>query len=285
MGKVSFLVRGISAYRAADKLKRAQIAVLSLKKTQKNAVILTVQDKDSEKAFAILSESCYNVEKITYRGVSRFVRFAAKRAGLFVGILLFCLSVSFAETRVLRICVTGNGSSYRSDVERILGEQGVHFGGSFPSDVSPIVQAVLALPRVSFCSVKGEGGVLTVEVEVSDDNVVWGSQPFRSPCAGEIVSMTVIRGTPLVKEGDSVNVGDVLVDCCAAYGETVRPVIVIARTEIAYPVRAVYPAADEAGALLSAELEYGTGEYCAEQTQEGWLVTGTAKHTASMNMT
>ena len=71
MRKCGIEIESLSAHRVVDKLARAGIEVLGAEKIQKNAVTVWVNGKDRKKVFAILRGSCYNIKKVTYRGIFR----------------------------------------------------------------------------------------------------------------------------------------------------------------------------------------------------------------------
>ena len=284
MRKVGFQVESLNPSRVVDKLVRAGIAVLGAEKTQKNAVTVWVDGKDAKKVFAILRGSCYNVTKVRARGLERLRRACLQSLGVPAGIALFLVSAFLLQGRVLKIDVAGSGAYYEAQVRNILSENGTALFSAPPREDAGVSAKILALPRVSFCSLRMRGGVLTVTVEVSDENVAPAVQPLLSPADGVIEELTVVRGTPLLGVDDAVKKGDAVVDGYAVSGETVRPVLVIARVKVRYPVSAEY-ALDEAGALAQAFLDYGEIENPrATQTENGWRVEGEAFAEAALNL-
>lgn len=282
--KTQLYIEGLSAYRAADKLNRAGIPVYSVQNPQKNGVLLEVASKDLKKVFAILRGSCYNVKKVRFRGLSRLGKLCLKRAGIFVGAGLFFAAVFAAQERVLRIDVTGSGAYYQEDVRRILSDGGIDLYGTMPEDSAPFTAKILSLPRVSFCSLSKRGGILTVEVQVSDDADLRDCAPLTAPSAGKIDELTVVRGQARVSVGDEVNEGDVLVDCAEQSDGGMRAVIVIARAKIVRAFRSEYGGSEQS-ALMQAQLEYGElREYSIKQSENGYTVEGTAVITAVLNM-
>lgn len=283
-GKTKLEIEGLNAFCAADKLNRAGVAVFSVQKVKKNAISLEVESKDAEKAFAILQSSCYNVRKRGVRGLTRLRKDCLRSAGLLCGAVLFALCVLGAQTRILKIDVVGSGACYRAEVLEILCAGGVEPFKAMPRETAPFTAEILSLPRVSFCAFRTSGGILTVEVQVSDENALTESRPLYAPATGTVSELTVVRGMPCVQVGDAVRQGDPIVLNTALYGETERGVIVIARVKICYPVTAEYGGTAEE-AVAQALLDYGELEIGqTEQTETGWLVTGTAFAVASVNL-
>ena len=56
-----FLVEGLMPQRALLRLKRAKIDLYHVKKIEKNQILFSVSQKDSEKVFAIYPNVCYNI--------------------------------------------------------------------------------------------------------------------------------------------------------------------------------------------------------------------------------
>lgn len=282
--RTQLFIEGLSAYRAADKLNRAGIPVYSVQNPQKSGVLLEVASKDLKKVFAILRGSCYNVKKVRFRGLTRLGKNCFKRIGLFAGAALFSIAVLAMQSRVLRVDVTGSGAYYREEVTRILSEGGIQTFGAMPKDPAPFTAQILSLPRVSFCSLSQKGGVLTVEVQVSDESALRERAPLTAPVAGTVEEITAVRGTACVAVGDEVSEGQILVDCVEQAEGGMRSVIVIARVKLARTFCAEYGGSEES-ALMQARLEYGElRDYTVTQSENGYTVQGTAIAVAALNM-
>jgi len=284
MRKSELEIESLNAWRAVEKLSRAQIEVLSARRTENNRLFVQVRHKDVKKVFAILRGSCYNIKKVRPRGLSRVLAMLMKSAGMLAGAAVFALCVVFAQTRILRVQVAGSGSYYAGEVKGILSRNGVKKFGALPKDSSPVTAEILSLPRVSFCSMEKRGGVLTVTVEVTDENAVLESEPLISPVGGTVEELVVIRGTAAKEIGENVSAGDVLVTNESAIEGKIYPVIVIARARIAYSFSGEYAGTEE-NAKAQAEIEFGTiKEIHTTKTDRGWSVTGTAVKEISLNL-
>ncbi len=283
-GRTQLTVEGLNAFRVIDKLERAGIAVFSARRTQKNAVTLEVKTKDLEKVFAILRSSCYNVKKTSPRGLSRLRLKCLQWAGLLVGALIFAAAVPLVQTRVLKIDIVGGGACYEAEVRNILSSGGVNAFGAMPRNTSTLTAQILSLPRVNFCSFNASGGILTVEVQVSDENSMLESRPLLAPETGVVEELVVIRGTACVQVGEEVGKGDVVVKNSALYGEEERPVIVIAQVKVRFPVSARYSGSEEE-ATAQALLEFGEiSGLKAEPVEGGFEITGEACAESSVNL-
>lgn len=283
MKSCEIFIEGIGAARIVEKLVQGGVPVLAAR-VQKKGVLVRVDGKDCEKVFAILRGSCYNGKKVRFAGLLRLLRRIPARAGLLVGAALFFAAVLFCQSRVLRIEVTGSGAYYEAEVLRALAREGTGFFSAPPADRARLTAEILALPRVSFCSVSHAGGVLRIEVEVSDDAAPLAGGNLVTPVSGRVESLTVLAGTARAAVGDEVAAGDVLVENVTAVGEEYLPVTVIASAAVRYAVDAVY-AGNREQALAKAYLDHGEIEGLQMQmTGEEWRVTGEAIASISLNL-
>lgn len=283
-GSVEFTVESLSAYRAIDKLARAGIPVISARSVAKNAVVLQIAGKDCKKAFAILRGSCYNVKNMRRRGILRLGSACLRAVGLLAGCAVFTGAVLFFQSRILRVEISGSGAYYEQDVLAALKRHGVAQFSALPADTGALTAEILALPHVEFCSFRMHGGVLTVNVEVSDEAERLKSAPLLAPAAGIVEELVVVRGAPLVNVGDEVAEGQRVVDNFVAFGPAQRAVAVIAKISVRFSVSREY-ALGKDEALAQAFLDFGEiAELRTEKTNDGWLVSGTAVATAAAGL-
>ncbi len=283
-GRAEIEVVSLSSHRVADKLVRGGIEVYSVRKTGKNSISVQVARKDCEKVFAILRGSCYNIAEVRERGLALLYKKCLARIGLLIGAALFVLLVAAAQSRVLRIEVVGSGAYYEREVLETLEAAGIVPFSAPPENFHPFTAKILSLPRVTFCEMKCSGGVLTVEVRVSDEAERLSAEPLLSPAGGRVEELVVLRGTPCVQVGDEVEKGQTVVEPFACYGEERTGVLIIARVKISYPVTAFYAGSEEE-ARAQALLDFGEISLLhAEPAEGGFLLTGRASASAAINL-
>ena len=282
--RAELLIEGLGVERVLDKLARAHIPVLAARRTQKNALHLTVAAKESKKVFAILRGSCYNVKKVRPVGGARLVKACLRFPGLLLGGALTLAAVLALETRVLKIEVEGSGAYYEEEVRAILQEGGVTPLSPAPERTALLSSRILSLPRVSFASLRFEGGVLRVLVEVSDEEEIFSPAPLKSPEAGILEELVVLRGTPCAEVGQQVEAGQTLISECVLIGEREEKVLVVGCAVLLCPVEGVFQGSKEA-AFEAARLAFGEeAELFSERTEEGWRIYGSARLTVSSHM-
>ncbi len=277
------VIEGISPERALNRLQREGICVYHAKKYKKNQILLSVNEKDAEKVFAIYPNVCYNIamhspyiaKSAGAEGLLSRLRRLKRRPGLLLGVALFLAAVPAADRLVLRIDVAG-AEGHRDEVLAALEESGIRRFSFYSGGADEAAAKILGLKDVSYCSVEKSGTTVRVEVRLS---------PFSDPSpaegdmiavhSGTVVQMAVLRGTALKKAGDTVEAGEPLV---GAYlldeaGERI-PVTAIARVTISCVYEQVIDAEDESRALAQGYLE-ADGEIVersCERTEGGYLV-------------
>ena len=169
------LIEGMMPYRALNRLRREGICLKNVQKVQKNQILFTVDSKDIEKIFAIYPNVCYNSGKYTPyttrilppTGRKKAWIVFKKRAGLWLGGVIFLALTLLSDTLVLRIRVSG-ATAYTQAVVEILGRHGIEPYKPYTSEQADHVSAeILRLDGVGFCSLKKVGSTLVVEVQTA----------------------------------------------------------------------------------------------------------------------
>lgn len=242
-GKHKFRIQGDMPERALLRLKRAQIPVYNVKKTQKNEIVLLVNAKDCQKVFAIFPSVCYNIgeytpyiaQKTGAVGLAKYAEKLKNRIGLLLGALLFCVGTLYADGLVFGVKVVGD-TTYAREAHAVLETYGVKTFRAYDAKNADVITAqLLRIPNVEFCSLQKRGLFVYVEMQTSPflgETRVHGD--MQAKCSGTLVSLTALSGTLLKQAGDSVQAGDTLV---GAYVRTEsgeqKHVDVVARAYIA----------------------------------------------------
>ena len=173
--KTRLLIEGMMPQRAINRLRREGICLKNVEKRKKNQIVLTVDEKDIEKVFAIYPNVCYNSDRYTAYivrimpafGVKKLALMAGKRIGLWVGCAVFLLGTLFSDSLVLRIQMTGD-RVHSSSVLEILERYGVEKYKGYPKENADLIAAeILRLNGVGFCALRKVGSTLVVEIRTS----------------------------------------------------------------------------------------------------------------------
>ena len=213
-------IQGNMPERALLRLRRANIGIYGLQKPQKNQILFTVNRKDVEKVFAIYPDVCYNITAYTSYtakrmgavGLWKTVKGLKKRIGLLLGCLFFFGAIAYADPFVFQIQVVG-ADVYQREVRIALEEGGIKpFAPFRRENVDEICVEILKLDGIEYCSVKKSGFRAVVELRLSPFlDIAFQSGDMLSKRKGELLSLTVLRGTPLKKVGEAVEEGEMLV--------------------------------------------------------------------------
>ena len=265
--KQPLLIEGMMPERALLRLKRAGIPVYDAKKCEKNQILFYVNRKDSEKVFAIYPNVCYNnsinsayfVRKAESVGIWKYIERAKRRVGLLLGGLVCMLLVLLSDPLVFEIEFTGT-NIYAREARAALEEAGIRPFAPYEKGKEDLVCAkLLAIDDVEFCSVQKIGHRVVVEMRTSPfptRDVKTGV--MQAQRGGKIIAMTVLRGSPLKKIGDTVQAGESLVGDWfeGVDGGQVR-VEIIARVRIACTWEGMVEATSAEEAFAKAYLELG----------------------------
>jgi similar to stage IV sporulation protein len=151
------------------------------------------------------------------RGVP-FTRYKYRhRHGILVGLMIFAVFLFVMSSFIWRIEVNGNGEVTESSIVQVLENLGIAPGTLRSSiDVRDSERrALLLLHELSWVALNIDGSTIYVEVKerVEPPDMVDPSKPCNIVAAadGQILSLSVFDGQPMVAVGDTVRKGDVIV--------------------------------------------------------------------------
>ncbi len=278
---------------ALKRLARAGVPAYDCKK-QGARFAFDVPDDFVQKVFAIFQSPCYNVSVQRKSLKTRLKNFAARRAFLLAGAVLFAAACCLSDTFVLRVEVTGSGAYLKNAVLGVAREAGVKTFAPYRENSAFIVSGVLALPSVTFCSVHKRGSVVYIDVQTEREGALPADNaPLKADRGGVLRGVTAVCGTPLVSVGDAVSAGDVLI---APYGADGAPCLVSGYAVTECTATVSYPAAAEgerelaaaysAALLWAGEEEVVSRSHTVRAAGGGVIyeVTFSYLHTISMNL-
>lgn len=154
----------------------------------------------------------FKVSIIKDGGIKRVVKSLYCRAGLIVGLVaIMIVSIIFGNITV-DVKVIGNHMVKQSEIKNAIIDYGYQFGKSTTFDKEKMEHYLLEnIEELSLVSVAKKGNMLMVSV-VEKTETPKENYPFCAPYNMVVKSIDLISGTPLVKAGDIVKKGDVLVD-------------------------------------------------------------------------
>ena len=294
-------IEGLMPQRALLRLRRAGIPLYHIQKTQKNCICLQVERRDLTRVFSLYPQTLegktdyrpYTVKRLGGVGLAKAVDFCKNRLGFVLGGLLFCVTTLAADSFVFGVEIVGS-QEYRREVMQALEENGIELFAPYKAGKEDLVTAkLLSLDYVEFCSVQKAGNRVRVEIRTSPFSInPLKRGPMQAKHSGELISLTVLKGTAVKKAGDKVTAGETLVQdvLTTQEGEQVR-VEAIARARISCVYEGVHEdAATEEEAFAKAYLSLALGEKDEltskqiTQTEKGFHVKITYLVTESINL-
>lgn len=216
-----FRVQGVNRERLLNLLRRRGISLYRVKNAGEKAVEFAIPAAQEENFFAITANLCYTITKKGERGVFAPLARLWKKTGVLLGAALFAAAVCVADGAVLAVDYYGSGAVYKDRAEAVLTELGIApFTFAKQSALDRAQREILRREKAfSFASVKKRGARLKVELVLAKEAagvVDTEKKQLVTPVSGVVESITVLRGTALVRAGDAVAAGDVL---AAGYNE------------------------------------------------------------------
>lgn len=204
-----------------DRLHALGIRFRALKITEENGLVFCVGRRKTERAKEVIRAVYPSMEKpfeVTERGLFYLLYRYRKRIGMalgiFVGIFLMYLSTFF----VWGVTIETNSDSFtRAQLGRMLEECGIRPGAKISevTDRETALRFQVRFPQFVFVSFHADGTRLTAELverALPPKNAEnGGPSHVIAKCGGIIRELEVYGGEPLVKIGDVVNEGDLLV--------------------------------------------------------------------------
>ena len=210
-----FLLEGNMPERALLRLRRERIPLYRVQKTANNRILFSVRRQDRERVLTLYpqtGEQAYRVRHLATEGVGKYLSSARKRIGLVLGGVLCVVLVAVSQSFVLAVEFVGS-ECYQRDALQVLDEVGIRKFSPYKKGQEDMVCAkLLALDGVEFCSLKKTGNRLAVEIRLSPFPTMQTERGnMQAKHEGVVQAITVLRGTPLKKAGESVRMGETLV--------------------------------------------------------------------------
>ena len=210
-------VLGMNQARLLTTLANNGVSVQKVEKKSIKEMVFCVKNNEFEKFFAITSKLCYNILTISDTGLNSKVLSLVKRLGFILGSVVFFITTVLSSSFVYKVDFFGSASVYSDTLYAYLRERGVCIYKPFSDlDLDKLeVDLLRENDYLSFASIKKRGGSLIVfaELKTQAPTVINSDvKQLLSSVDGVVKAVKVYRGTAVVKAGDTVKVGDLLVD-------------------------------------------------------------------------
>lgn len=215
LGQGSFVVEGLNLTKLINGLYLQSIRLYAVKRAGGRTLKFSVDYSDIKKVIAYLDKMCYNYTLTETKGVIPFISFMLRRTGLIAGIILFAAAAYLSGLYIAEIDVTGCKTISKDSVVAAAAEAGAVKNSFSRPNVQEIERTVYEkFKNAAFVQVRYQGMILKISlVESEPEPVLMGTEvrDLISEYDGIITKLLVYQGTPLVKAGDTVKKGQVLI--------------------------------------------------------------------------
>jgi sporulation protein YqfD len=209
------VVEGIGQERAVNRIMAAGIDITGLHIADDITFSFICSYKDYRKTEKLLKGK-YMVSVGESYGLVTAAGKAAKRSGLIAGIIVICLMLFVQQNVITEIDIEGHYKTDEDELRSFLSENGLHEGSLAASlDTEQIKAAVLAeFNDIRWINIDRQGSYVKVDLvegsleSGSEENSIHDVVAAKS---GYIEKLIVKEGYPLVKEGDYVEKGQVII--------------------------------------------------------------------------
>ena len=164
----------------------------------------------------LIRKTGIRIHIIQKKGIIFFLKKHRERAGFITGLVLFCIILKFLSGFIWTVNVVGNKTVETSKILKACRNVGVYEGvrSSQINTTNGPQEMLISMPELAWGSFNIENCILTVnvtEVKKTDRNKNNGPSNLRATSDGIITGIDVSSGNVLVKIGDVVSKGDLLV--------------------------------------------------------------------------
>ena len=209
-------IKGVNLSNLLNRLKKEGIGLYKVRFIKEKTVTLRVKIKDEKKFFAITKNLCYNVKKIKSCGKLLPLINLLKSPSVIVGALVFIIVSVYFSNLILGFTFIGSGVRHSDEVVLYLEKAGIKENSFIDKrELEKVANGILSsTDKFSFVSVKKKGSRLIIELILSEKKPQIKNDSEKnlySTVDGVVEDIKLYRGTSMVKVGDRVNSGDMLV--------------------------------------------------------------------------
>lgn len=210
--KITF--EGLNISRLLSTLTKSGTTLYSVERQGKKCVI-QVPAKRAKQTIALLQERCYNIIGIEYFGISAATKFVKKRFVLPLICLLAVLVLALSSQYCFKIVVSGDFDN--EIIYQSLSDAGVKVGANMSKlNVNALENTIANDVGAMYAVVTRSGSVLYVNVvakkQIDPPIDMTKRRDVVATRSGVVTGLLCEQGTALVKVGDTVNAGDVLIE-------------------------------------------------------------------------
>ncbi|MBQ8749389.1 MAG: sporulation protein YqfD [Clostridia bacterium] len=213
MGSCIYKIKGLNSERLINACLKDNIEILLLDKNNDNMLI---ECRWSQQKLIKKVLNNYEILSTEYKGLCSLVYFLKKRFAFLIGLALSIILLILWQTHLWTFEITGLERLNKSEITKFLNEKGFFVGASLNGlDTEELSNALInEFDELSFVSIMQVGSSLVINVKEKtyDENLDESLMlPIVASFDGVVSKVDVYQGTALVKAGDVVKKGQVLI--------------------------------------------------------------------------
>ncbi len=212
LNKSRIAVEGLNRTRLIKQLTKEGVCLENVSNIPGEPIKFTISGANKQKTFAILKKLCYNYTiEWDYGALGTLKKFLS-RVGVALGAVLGVIAVVFLSNCALFVKTVGLDSTTSAEVELIVKKTVSLPSWSSSLSLEKIKSAALSVDGVAQCNVRVKGNYIIVDALPSKEVERETSQKEIVASDDAVITRIVTNsGTPLVKPGDVVKKGDLLI--------------------------------------------------------------------------
>lgn len=212
---------GLNVNRLLCQLCKIGTTVFSFERSGKRCVV-EVSATRAKQTIALLQEKCYNIIDIEYVGATAALKFIQKRFLLPIICIVCLLFIAISSSFCFKIEISGDFDN--DEVRQSLQNAGVRIGSNLSTIDVDVLENTLANDLgAMYAVVTRSGSVLYVNAvapkQIDPPIDMAKRRDIVATRSGIVTNILCEQGTALVKVGDYVNAGDVLIEGKRIYND------------------------------------------------------------------
>ena len=214
--RITLVIEVIMPEKFINKALDGGAHIISARRTGRRTLTLVLDSRSAAQVRALAERYSLKCGTSRITGVQRFTDYLRTRPTVLAayGVLIACLALFLSRIWIVEMRDLGGGLPAQAEV--ILREAGVRTGAAAAGiDLSLLSLELSALKGVSYASAAREGVALVIEIAGEDAAPelydISYARDLVAACDGIISGVNVKSGTAMVKPGDTVRRGQVLI--------------------------------------------------------------------------
>jgi len=215
-GSVVLKVRGTDLEKLLNAAGRAGVVLKSVKRHGRYLLTARTSAVDCRRLRGLVSPTQYKIEVIGKHGFPLLIHRIRRRRMLLVGLVASIALIYYMSSFVWFVRIAGLSTLSEDSIRQYVASQGIRTGMRRSELDLEELERDLAIefPRISWVSVRLRGTLLSIEIaeKLAPDENAPKAFDVVAGKSGLIVKFIPLAGRPLVREGDTVEAGQVLVE-------------------------------------------------------------------------